>query len=393
MRRAVWLLVAAAVLAGSGCGAVAVHQGGASDTRTSSPSAPAASLAASPQGSPVPCATPPNRVLSGMAYMSNLGEAVLFGGQGILGNSWVLADTWTWRPGCWTQRHPAHSPPAYRSASMAFDETAGRVIAYLGDGDPGQEQATWSWDGSDWTRVADGPTTFWAGAPDSAIAYDASIGRVVLYGLVAQAGANCWVASTQCSPQTWTWNGTTWQTMNPRHSPPPRLYSNMAYDPTTGRVLLFGGHSIPDTPNHYLGDTWGWTVRIGRNCRRRTFRRRGRAQHWSHMRPGLAYSWSAARKKASSLTRGRGTATTGRRYLLRVLAKEPLQLTSAQRSFSLAEPSAPARIRLPGMGRLGAALEPIRMAFLGVVNRRVDLRHDLSRIHTHCTCGHRRDKH
>jgi hypothetical protein len=258
MRRAVGLLVAAAVLAGSGCGAVAVHQGGASDTRTSSPSAPAASLAASPQGSPVPCATPPNRVLGGMAYMSNLGEAVLFGGQGILGNSWVLADTWTWRSGCWTQRHPAHSPPAYRSASMAFDETAGRVIAYLGDGDPGQEQATWSWDGSDWTRVADGPTTFWAGAPDSAIAYDASIGRVVLYGLVAQAGANCWVASTQCSPQTWTWNGTTWQTMNPRHSPPPRLYSNMAYDPTTGRVLLFGGHSIPDTPNHYLGDTWGW---------------------------------------------------------------------------------------------------------------------------------------
>ena len=261
MRPAVWLLVAAAVLGGSGCGAVAVHQGDASDTRTSSPSAPAASPVvaptASPQGSPVQCSTPPNRLFAGMAYMSNLGEAVMFGGEQTprIG---VLGDTWTWRNGCWTQRHPAHSPAPYRSASMAFDAGAGRVIAYLGDGEPGQEQATWSWDGTDWSRVADGPTTSWAGAPDAVVAYDASRQRVVLYGLVAQAGANCWITSTQCNAQTWTWNGKSWLATNPRHSPPPRLYSSMAYDPTTGRVLLFGGGSFLEPVNKYLGDTWAW---------------------------------------------------------------------------------------------------------------------------------------
>jgi hypothetical protein len=247
---AVWLLVAAAVLTGSGCGAVAVHQGDASNTRTSSPSVPVTSPVGSPTGtpqsSPVACSTPPNRVDAGMANMSNLGEAVMFGGQGTLGHYGALMDTWTWRIGCWTQRHPAHSPPAYRSASMAFDGSR-RVIAYLGDGDPGQEQATWSWDGAAWTRLADGPATYWAGAPDSSIAYDASKGQVVLYGLVSQAGAT----------QTWTWNGTTWQPMNPRHSPPGRLYTGMAYDVTTGRVLLFGGGSAGPVYQP-LGDTWAW---------------------------------------------------------------------------------------------------------------------------------------
>lgn len=269
MGRAVWLMVVAAVLAGSGCGAVAVHRGDASDTRTSSPSATAATPTgaptATPQSSPAQCSTPPNRLLAGMAYMSNLGEAVLFGGQSS-GPIQEFGDTWVWRNGCWTQRHPAHSPAAYPSASMAFDAAAGRVIAYLGDGNPGQEQATWGWDGTDWTRLADGPTTYMAGAPDAVVAYDAARERVVLYGLVSQAssashptaGTNCWTTSTQCYAQTWTWTGTSWLAMNPRHSPTPRLYSSMAYDPTSRQVLLFGGHPIPDTLYQYLGDSWAW---------------------------------------------------------------------------------------------------------------------------------------
>jgi hypothetical protein len=205
-------------------------------------------LAPSPTGVAINCSTPSNRQDAGLAYLPGRAEAVLFGGfdQVALRGD---ADTWTWSLGCWVQRQPTHSPAAYRSAALALDAAAGRVIAYLGEGDdPGQEQATWSWDGADWTKVATGPTTHWAGAPDSAIAYDASRKQVVLYGLVSQAGAT----------QTWTWNGAAWVAMNPRHSPPERLRSSMAYDATTHRIILFGGVSTAGSVYQHLGDTWAW---------------------------------------------------------------------------------------------------------------------------------------
>jgi hypothetical protein len=222
---------------------------------------PTLSPAASPSA-PIPdrsrllCSTPPNRTDAGMACMSNLGEAVMFGGV-TRGGLLPVADTWIWHGACWSELHPSHHPEAYRSALLAFDAIDGRVIAYLGDGDPGQEQATWSWDGTDWTRVADGPTTFWAGAPDAAMAYDQTRGRVLLYGLTSQPLPNQASGSRPGGPQTWTWTGSRWQAMNPRHSPGPRIYTSMAYDPNTRKVLLFGG-VLAQTMFDYLDDTWMW---------------------------------------------------------------------------------------------------------------------------------------
>ncbi|HEX2712203.1 MAG TPA: hypothetical protein VHM88_08275, partial [Candidatus Acidoferrales bacterium] len=82
---------------------------------------------------------------------------------------------------------------------------------------------------------------------DTAMAYDVVRGQVVLYGLLSQAGVT----------QTWTWTGTSWKAMNPLHSPPGRLYPSMAYDPTTRKVLMFGGSSASILLK-YLGDTWAW---------------------------------------------------------------------------------------------------------------------------------------
>jgi hypothetical protein len=228
---------------------------------TTSTVSPVLSPAASPSV-PIPdhsrlaCSTPPNRYGAGMAYMSNLGEAVMFGGV-TRGGLLPVSDTWIWHGNCWSELHPAHHPAPYRSVALAFDATDGCVIAYLGEGDdPGQEQATWSWDGRDWTRMANGPTTYWAGAPDAAMAYDRSHGRVVLYGLTSQPLPNNASGSRPGGPQTWTWTGTRWQAMNPRHSPGPRIYTSMAYDPNTGKVLLFGGVSVETW--EFLNDTWAW---------------------------------------------------------------------------------------------------------------------------------------
>lgn len=179
-----------------------------------------------------------------MAYVSNLKHAVLFGGSSLHGDS--LGDTWTWSSGCWTQRFPAHSPQPQHYVVMAYD--AGHGVALLNTpGDPsGTEQATWSWDGTDWTKLADGPKIH--GAP-AATAYDKVRGKVVLYGGVGNASAT----------ETWTWTGTAWQAMAPRQSPPARQAASMAFDPNTGKVLLFGGMTLADGLQR--NDTWAWDGR------------------------------------------------------------------------------------------------------------------------------------
>src|ERR1700674_1745004 len=52
---------------------------------------------------------------------------------------------------------------------------------------------------------------------------------------------------------TWTWNGTDWHQEHPAHSPPPRVGPAVGFDPSTGKILLFGGHS-----DRVFTDTWTW---------------------------------------------------------------------------------------------------------------------------------------
>jgi hypothetical protein len=60
---------------------------------------------------------------------------------------------------------------------------------------------------------------------------------------------------------TWEWDGQTWQLMNPSQQPPPRDWTQMAFDPISRKVILFGGH---DYRRHGTGgpgafdDMWSW---------------------------------------------------------------------------------------------------------------------------------------
>ena len=73
---------------------------------------------------------------------------VLFGENG---------DTWAWNGAVWTPQNPLHSPPPRRRASMSYDSVH-RVIVLFG-GATGDAAAlrelndTWTWNGSDWTKV------------------------------------------------------------------------------------------------------------------------------------------------------------------------------------------------------------------------------------------------
>jgi hypothetical protein len=181
-------------------------------------------------------ATPPPRAGGAMAFDSNTGSMVLFGGTG---SSGPLHDTWTWDGSSWTQQHPAHNPPATAIGPMAYDPASHDMVLVtvsvpngsgsISSGDPATvnppRAQTWLWDGADW-HTASGVQP-----PVSALtrlATDTAAGDVVL---VATGGAPRPLLGAPCRVQvptsdpipticngylpvrtaTWVWNGTSWK--------------------------------------------------------------------------------------------------------------------------------------------------------------------------------------
>jgi hypothetical protein len=77
-----------------------------------------------------------------MAYDAATRSVVLFG----VGRH-PRAGTWTWDGSTWTKQHPATSPPARNSATMAYDAATGTAVLFGGvesDG-TGVLDDTWTW--------------------------------------------------------------------------------------------------------------------------------------------------------------------------------------------------------------------------------------------------------
>jgi hypothetical protein len=77
-----------------------------------------------------------------MAYDAATGNVVLFGGYGTGGYSDA---TWTWDGSTWTKQAPASHPPARYGAAMAYDAATGNVVLFGGQGTPGIKDGTWTW--------------------------------------------------------------------------------------------------------------------------------------------------------------------------------------------------------------------------------------------------------
>ena len=213
-----------------------------------------------------PAVSPPARFYSSLVWDPEEQSLVLFGGNG---SASFLNDTWTFVGGTWTNVTGSRSPPARAGASMAYDARDGYVL--LTDGERNRTLTnlatesysgsdfndSWAFSGGTWTQLhpLDNPT-----ARDSAsVAYDAGLGGVVLFG-----GFNWTTYNLQ---DTWVYAAGTWSlaSKGPTNSsgpwpPSDRNGAAMAYDPAIGGELLFGGHS----GYQFDSDTWyfngsGWT--------------------------------------------------------------------------------------------------------------------------------------
>jgi hypothetical protein len=194
----------------------------------------------------VPAAGPRARSLHAMAFDAARGRAVLFGGSSGIGFNDYLSDTWEYDNGVWQQRATgAATPPPRFGHAMAYDRTRNRVVMFGGRTRSGIIflDDTWEWDGTSWTSYL--PATRPGRRVNPALAFDPVSGRVLLFGGLLLGGP--------FAADTWTWDGTSWTQLAPVHAPSPRARAVLATDLAAGRVVLYGGSDGTE-----LDETWSW---------------------------------------------------------------------------------------------------------------------------------------
>ena len=182
-----------------------------------------------------------------MAYDSLRGVTVLFGGQDSNFNR--LGDTWEWDGTTWTQvANTTAGPSPRRGHAMAYDSQRGRIVLFGGDDANGSSSQTWEWHAGAWQ-----PLPFASGPPARrfhAMAYDSARGVTVLFGGFGNSGD---------LGDTWEWNGTTWASMSPASAPPARRSHAMVYNSLRGKAVSFGGYNGVTLGGTWEWDGNSWT--------------------------------------------------------------------------------------------------------------------------------------
>ncbi len=151
----------------------------------------------------------------------------------------------------WKQVQVNLSPEARQAASMVHDEAAENVILFGGEDGVTLRNDTWIWDGQQqtWQDMLNLPLS-----PDkrksAAMAYDPNSGKVLLFGGEGLSGV---------LDDTWLWDGLNarWeQVTGLADSPSARGGAQMAFDGEN--LVLFGGYELSGSTKTPLGDMWLW---------------------------------------------------------------------------------------------------------------------------------------
>jgi hypothetical protein len=245
---------------------------------------------------PLPTPWPRPRASPAIAFDETRRKIVLFGGHGG-GSASYSYETWEFdvASGTWANRtvtpRPSSWPSGRESMGLAFDSSVGRVVLFGGGSDSGETQDLWEWDGAAGTWLDRTPAPLSAPWPSRrafhAVAYDTKRARLVLFGGSGQGGENL--------QDLWEWDGKAgvWSNRTPSPLPaswPARRYVHqMAYDATRGVVTLFGGYVNLKAQN----DTWEWNGSAGTWTERKA--PAGAPVPLSRMEHGMAYDASRGR--------------------------------------------------------------------------------------------------
>jgi hypothetical protein len=173
-----------------------------------------------------------------MAMAADLrGVVVMFGGQNASGGP--LGDTWTYDTGtgAWVRVQSTASPLPRVYSAMTYDSSAGRFILFGGTNFSAVLNDTWEFDleNSAWTQLAPSksPTTLLV----SAFCHDPSEGVSVLYG-----GLAAWIGDPR--NETWVFDHAANRWKDATAWPNPGMYGGVAcgYSTSARRIVYFGGN-------------------------------------------------------------------------------------------------------------------------------------------------------
>jgi hypothetical protein len=202
---------------------------------------------------------PPMRGNQSMVYDSTHEQVVLFGGfmqcNGAYGCDDIsLDDTWAWNGQHWTDISPDVSPQARMGSAMTYDPVRQRIVLFSGwNANVGSHpRDTWEFDGTSWLQRT--PINSPSGRAGHSLVYDPTRGRVVLFGGLQETSQS----STNLQ-ETWEWTGMTWVPQSPTASPAARSFHGAAYDSAHNRVVVVSGDAAATIFSdmwHYDGTTW-----------------------------------------------------------------------------------------------------------------------------------------
>jgi hypothetical protein len=202
---------------------------------------------------------PAKRRFAGGVYDQTLKKFVMFGGYDQLNT--YRQDTWTWNGQAWTEVKPNTKPEHRAQPVMWYDPLAKKTILYSGAGSKSFEEHAkrftdmWSFDGTNWTRMTETAAPGIRFAPQ--IAIDPSTNKLLMFGGLRATLDEDDRVTQFYDNDLWIWDGasSTWTEVQTEGvTPLARQNAGFEYDIASGKFVLFGGFS----GNMYLSDRWTW---------------------------------------------------------------------------------------------------------------------------------------
>ena len=173
--------------------------------------------------------------------------------------------TWTWNGTAWTEVKTSSKKRAHARAlaAMWYDPVLRKTVIFGGIGRKDREgrlerySDMWAFDGSAWSEVK--PAAKPSVRYGAQVAVDPNTNRTILHGGLRLEVDDKGIQRQVYANDVWEWDGTTWRQMVTEGAPS-RENAALAWDPTGGGFILFGGWS-----GYFHSDTWRlhdsrWTV-------------------------------------------------------------------------------------------------------------------------------------
>ena len=149
----------------------------------------------------------------------------------------------------WGPTQPSTPPSPRSEALLAYDLFGNRMLLIGGN----FSNEFWSLSNNTWTQLT--PAVLPPARRRGNISIDTFNGQIVLYG--GQDG----ISSTALD-DTWKWDGTTWQQLQPAVTPGGLMWHGMAFDVLRNVTVAFGGRRNLFNPNEFLDETWEYSAQL-----------------------------------------------------------------------------------------------------------------------------------